>query len=404
MSTVNLVSLEQNSQLLSTKTLPSDLTNLASAAVLTQANALVLMRQADATGLPDLNGLTTVMTHQQGVMRDHANYYLDRLLPDTIRVFSDASAAASLFTAARSVLLPMMDTLDSAPGARSQAEQMAETLASSLDNWLDNAKDAASELEREATQVERAQARLDAAVQATIQTLDGEDGQIAKTNASIVALRQSIEVNLQNVVMGGKDIGDGVKSLVTGVLTTIGLGKSETPPSGGAGKTDPKKPAPKADPKAKESGEEDGEAFPVESIDAVSDGVGKVSEAMQKFQADNAALAALYQKMAQLNSLLAVARAIGDQVHGYAASLRDAATTAGVVVRTISAVQSSVAQFANDIGDPNSMVTTLVAALNAGNSNWNRLNAAVLPIRQTLAGTGTLIPPRPASVVEMRTR
>jgi hypothetical protein len=43
-------------------------------------------------------------------------------------------------------------------------------------------------------------------------------------------------------------------------------------------------------------------------------------------------------------------------------------------------------------------VTTLVAALNLGSTSWSRLDAAVLPIRQTLAGAGTLIPPRTEAV------
>src|SRR5690606_9548856 len=133
-----------------------------------------------------------------------------------------------------------------------------------------------------------------------------------------------------------------------GILTTIGLGKDNEKDkekdnqkdgtSGGSStKPDSAKPAEvKAKANDKSSGQKDSKkpaasqaqdsaseesSFPVESIDAVSDGVSKMSQAMQQFTANNAKLADLYQQVSQTSAVLAVARAVGDQVASYAASL-----------------------------------------------------------------------------------
>ena len=80
------------------------LEELARAAIITQANALVLLRQARADLFKDDQELSAKLSAGQAAFEAKAKYYLSRLQPNIIHRVSDADAAKNLFVPAVGIL------------------------------------------------------------------------------------------------------------------------------------------------------------------------------------------------------------------------------------------------------------------------------------------------------------
>jgi uncharacterized phage infection (PIP) family protein YhgE len=238
--------------------------------------------------------------------------------------------------------------------------------------------------------------------------LAGQPAPSAKAQAAIEAQREAIEADLQNVAKEADKIGNAVKSLVTGVLTTISSSKGSDSGSGngkatGDGKSTEdtgRKSNPKAEAVSTAAADSvgadgDGNVFPVEAIGAASDAVSGSVGAVDKFRKDNARLAALYQQMASLNAELTIVQVVGDQAEALANSLQEMAGAAGNVQRTWASVVSGFRQFNDEVenmGGGETQSTTLLATLNVGISRgWSRLGQSLDDIKQAFLGGGTAI-------------
>ncbi len=382
---------------LSAKQLGSDLETLAALSLTVQANALVLQRQVRVDPFAGDPLLSTNLQTLQDRMRRSATYFLNRLLPDMIGGVADATAAASLVLSLKTTLGEPLATADNDSAARRAAAGLLEAVTDELDRYSDGSSTLALALEREASSVEGASSELTAAVEERIRQLDGPDGAIAKTQAGVTTTQDAIEADLQAVVTGAKDIGSAVKSLVTGILTTFGLGSSPDKPD--PAKPTDDKPADDADDTTtavRAGGEQEVAPFPVESIGAVSDGVSGYTAAMHKFGTDNATLARLYQQLYQQRATLAVAAAVRVQVDCYARALRAMAAAAADVEKSWAEIRSGFATFQQDVlgaADPASEISLLTTTLAVAiNTSWSRLPGRIGPIRSALVGYAGAIP------------
>jgi hypothetical protein len=383
---------------LSAKNLGNDLTALASAGLTAQVNALVLERQQRVDPFNTDPLLSTTLQYQQDQMRRSASYVLSRLMRDMIQNIADASAATALVSALRSTLSQQQATFSTGPKA---AAQLIDATAKEFTTYHQDASDLAQALEREVQNVQASQAQITTLIEKRVQGLDGPDGSIAKTIAGIDTTKTAIETDLQNLVKSASDIGAAVKQLVTGVLTTFDLANTPDKPADDKDK--------KADPEAKdkaadktrpaitpkEAREAGDNAFPVESVGAITDGTSGVSAAVQSFKNNNAQLANLYQQLAQQQATLAIATAVGVQINAYAAALRTMAAMAGNVEKSwaeITAGYESVAetlQASADPADVHLLSTDLAAAYTI---SWQRLPGRLDPIRVALTSSNATIP------------
>jgi hypothetical protein len=318
---------------------------------------------------------------------------------------SNAGAAVDLVTAVRTALMPLFEQLSESRAARGEASDVIEAVIQQINSHFQDAEDLAVALEREATALGRSRTELAEAITARVTELDESDGAIAKAQTGIEAQREAIETDLQNIVKEADKVGNAVKSLVTGILTKIGIGSGDSSDKDKDKDKDKDNVTPVV-PAAPEDStittrpagdDEDGDAFPVEAVGAASDAVTGSMAAGAKFRSDNAKLAALYQQLARMNGELAIAQVVGNQAEAFAHSLRGMADDAGSLQRTWASVASGFGKFNDEIenmAEGETLVTTLLATLNvAVNSGWSRLGPDIQDIKQAFAGDNALIPP-----------
>ena len=266
------------------------LEELARAAIITQANALVLLRQARANIFEDDQELTVNLRAGQEAFEGRAKYYFSRLQPNIINRVSDADAAKSLFVAAAGVLQQRL------VGPRGDAMQDGGAdsgiIIDPLKNQMTRYRDEASELDRllkeEATRAENESKTFSNLLQARTEQLKGA---IDATAKAITQAEADRDKHLHEMVSKARNIGDAVKKFATGFIE-IFLGKSDDkpakPPAGGD---------PPAEPEGGGGGKKD-TSFAVQAITAQEGVEGHVG-AEQALIDDNKEIARLYRKLAE---------------------------------------------------------------------------------------------------------
>ncbi len=375
--------------------LAAGIEDLAGRAIAAQAHALVLQRQVDADPDGERERAVTGLRHHQQQLRRQADYYLDGLLPEVIRGVGNVRALHGL-----------VDAMQGA-GATDAGEQveLVSAVIDEMDAYRGHAAELLASVSAEAARVDTVVASVTCTADARIRALDDEDGGIARTRKAIEERRLAIGKHVEAIVDSAHDIGKGVKRLVTGVLTVLGLGSDEkSPDATGVGKPGPvgtsdgtppgppaRKPADRTDVAPEKTVPV--KPFPIESVSAIEGDVGQHVDAVVQLQRDLDARSELYQQLFRQEAVLALTIAIGDQASAYATALG----------RLKSAAENMDACWRDLIATSEALLSQLeaIAAGEAGaaprldkvfDASWKRLGHRVEAIRAALAGERNAIP------------
>jgi hypothetical protein len=371
------VSHAQSGSALDPLSLTTDLSTLESAALVAQGRALVVERQQDA-GAYIADPVLAVRTRDsQEELRTDVEFYLNRLLPDTIARMADADAAANLLAALGTA---SADAQDAAPPT------LIGATVTQFEGYRKNASSLSARLNKAATQVADRGAALEALLKQQIDALEGPDGEIQKTRDEITQTRAAISKDLSDVVAGANNVGKGVTTFitdkvkfVTGIFSSFGGGSE----SGGG-----------TDDGGETTGGKDGKPFDVEELDLektsgqgtddTSAGAVEVGQAVASYHEHYDQLAELYHTLAQQKTELAVAAAISDQADGFARSLNDVAAAAAVLAETWQSVLDETRALQD--AEPATLPEHLAAALEKAGPNWSDLSTELTHVRAALAG------------------
>ena len=155
-------------------------------------------------------------------------------------------------------------------------------------------------------------------------------GKAAETeSANIDALNKSIIQNINDITAGAEKAGAATSELVIGVLTKIVDAKPDKDPKAGDGKKDPKEGSGKKDTtvgEGKETTDTSTTDFVVSAIRGAADGVAQTAQARADLNSNNEKLAAAYQRLANDNALIAVAKVVAAQNHMFISTMKEVQT------------------------------------------------------------------------------
>ncbi|MDA5095581.1 HBL/NHE enterotoxin family protein [Aliiroseovarius sp. KMU-50] len=392
-----------NTTSISVTDLRQDLFQVGAEVLHMQGRAMVLDRQVNLKVLTDPTGVGGEAIAAQKSMRKAANYYLSTVMPKLIRIVTDASAARNLVVALKTTLAPVTDP--------EEAKRLITSVANQLDVYAKNTQDAVQLAQTSVNVTTAASTKLATAIADATAKLDGPNGQIAAAQTEIDATEKEVFDAIQAIVTNADSIGEGVKDLVTYVLSFIGGGdkdnKSDGTSKGDDSSSEKKeKSAPKSGDEKAENGEngdgpsgggdkeEGGEIaeFPAQSITTISTGVAGISEAQKAIKSGNALLNKQYQAFAAMSAMLAAVQVINSQIgtiNKTGASLltavSEAATSYGDIASGMTALANKVDQ---DGGLPAAM-----SEINAVIADWSRLRGELDDMRAALSGVGSYFPP-----------
>jgi hypothetical protein len=377
---------------LSSGNLANSTQTFAYAVLSVQANALALLQQPAAPALDE--ALSAVAAQQTAVLTQVRNIR-QTLLPEALASFPAASQAVNLMTA----LQKQRAGLAGPDGGAAELAKLVDAVADVSETNAAQAADVAQDWTRAADQLGSALDALQAQIDKAIEDLDGSDGLLKSTETQIETVAEQIAGDIDAAVKTGQAIGDGLKNLVTGLVTSLtGLvGGNDKP---GAGGDKPSAGGDKPDSEGEETGEEpeaaaedetddpDGETLPVQGIAAISDAATQAGQVLPNFRKHYAQLAALYQTLAKAQVALAVARAIRTQTGLLAGAVQDAATAATAIQGDWGKVAGAQRGFADELAGPTPPDPTIVAAtINAAVAQgWSRLAGRLQAIVAAFTG------------------
>jgi hypothetical protein len=372
---------------LSPLALSEAITKTTAAALTVQGRSLVLVRQ------PKLSlraGVTPPAVAQkafdlQADMREHGNFALARLMSGAIQRLTDVDQVTNLMTSA-------LQLMQSEAGASvAEAKEVLAAARINVREMFDNSATFARELGEIDKNLREGEGRFAQALKDLITALDGPSGKIVSLNKSIESVQEELEKNLTGVLEESKAIGDGIKKLVTNVLTTITGYKDDPKPDD----DDEGKEKGKGKGKGKDTGDDKPakfDPFPVEAISTVSDGVAGGASSLSAFRINNKRLAELYQSLASLDALLAAVRAMADQSAAYVRSISALASCADQL-------QLAWADLLNRIDEVGKQLDTAPmgpATLAETHRLWGRLRQRINELQQAVVGRTTAFPQVPS--------
>ena len=371
-----------------------------------QGRANVVLAQTELRALSDPTGILSKAAALQTHLRKMAGFYQQSTSRQMISGLTSFDAVYNLATALR-------------PG-NSTAKDAALTSGAVAESFRQQAKDMSVTTTRVQSTVDLVTSAVKdfaEALSTVTEKLDGDDGQIAQVSEAIDKVQANIDQDLENIVKSSREIGAGVKQLVTQSLALITAG-------GGDGKTDKKSASDKPD--TAQSGKDtsatankpndgasgkgtdtrgasdqkdrfgDLEPFPVEAIDTVQDGAGQSVAVMNSLRANNRLLAKFLHEKAQLSAALTVCQAIRMQGDSFG--------------RTVTAAHQALSELTSTLDDMAERYAALSAAITKttetapeygalmqhiqdANKDWARIHRDLVDIESDLAGLFTLFPP-----------
>jgi methyl-accepting chemotaxis protein len=181
-------------------------------------------------------GLAVKATAYQKQLRGQANYFLNTLVPDYIRLVVDANSLATLIEAfARQERSDILRSFEDAGTRRTLGTVLDALSETAGETYVDtgtfvNHVSAANQV------LSTLGGGLDAIIETTISDLDTS---IQATSKSIDDLTKAIYQNIDDIVAGANQAGDAIKDLGIGLLTTFaGAAVDPTPKKPGSGDGD----------------------------------------------------------------------------------------------------------------------------------------------------------------------
>ncbi len=370
-----------------------------------QGRANVLIAQTELRALSDPTGILAKAAALQTHLRKMAGFYQQSTSRQMVSVVAGLDGAYNLAVALQS--------------SSSSAKDAALASAAISDSFRQRAVDITTTTTRTQSTVELITSAIEdfaAELADVTERLDGDDGQIAQVSEAIDKVQANIDQDLENIVKSSREIGAGVKQLVTQALALISAGGDEksdkkkttdTPDTAKSGKDKSEK-ADKADDGASGQGTDKGdgsdqkdrfgdlEPFPVEAIDTVQDGAGQSVAVMNSLRANNRTLAKYLHEKAQLSAALTVCQAIRMQGQSFGQTVK----AAHDALSELSAALNDMADRYAELGVAFSKTTdtapeypALMQHVRDAGKDWARIQRDLVDIESDFAGLFTLFPP-----------
>lgn len=322
-------------------------------------------------------GLAQTVSAYQARTKAAAAAVDDRLLPQLIALIADGDNLTHLATGAldreRTLLLTAIDR----PADRQQAALLAASVGDQAGAARVDAQTLVGRLSVLTADLDAVIGPYQSALTAAVAALDA-DARAATAQAE--TLQAAIQQNIDDIVTGGVELGQGITELGIGALTTVqpGLGGAKASADGE-----------KKDEAKDDSSEMPDAKFVVDAIQAASGGVAKSSAALRALTANNARLAAAYQAIATADGLAATASAIGAQNTLFVDAIRRASADATRLCDAWQQVSDGFAEYsarADGVTDHASAVA-LTSPIVIARTEWHALNGELQLVRRSLVAT-----------------
>jgi hypothetical protein len=205
---------------------------------------------------------------------------------------------------------------------------------------------------------------------------------VASITAEIETLNKATAENIAGIISGGKKAGEGVTDIGRGIISVINIAEKDK------AKVDDKD---KKEKVAPEDGEKTSE-YMISGLTSISGGIAGASKSAEDLKANNVKLAAEYQRLAQVNAILSVAKSVDAQNVLFVGSNTNFSTS---VKELSSSWQSIFASFQSNvtiISDISSVedIQRLKVDLGHSNQKWQILNDQINYIKQSFIGSSSL--------------
>ncbi|BAY91034.1 MULTISPECIES: hypothetical protein [unclassified Tolypothrix] len=358
--------------------------------------SLVMMQQL--LDLPVDAGLAYQIKIFQSQFKTKASYVQNQLVPMYISHLASASNFEALFSAFVTIGEPLIRQ------ATGDSKQRASEISLLLSEFADihNSQTltiGAKNIGVIKNRVSQLQNNFNDAITNAIQQMGDT---VAATNLEIDKLENEIRKNISDIVSGANKVGGALRELGIGVLTEITKINASTENA--------------AKPKSAtedDSTDNDGEItednvtagslgvpsvnFVVSAITGAEAGAAESAQARADLNSNNQKLADAYQKLAQVNALVATAKVIQLQNRMFASEMKmiqekisNLATTWGQnpVISTGSGISLGFYDYAGQITEiiTASDANPLLTSLRSATVSWNSLNDQLIDIKQELSG------------------
>lgn len=355
--------------------------------------SLVMMQQL--LDLPVDAGLAYQVKEFQAQFKTQASYVQKQLVPMYISNLASASNFEALFSAFVTIGEPLIKQ------ATDNSKQRASEISLLLSEFADahNSQTltiGAKNIGVIKNSVLQLQSSFNDTTTNAIQRMGDA---VAATNLEIDQLETEIKKNISDIVSGANKVGGSIRELGIGVLTEITKINAST------------EKAAKPDSATEDDNtEDDGEitedtgtaselgvpsvSFVISAITGAEEGAAETAQARADLNSNNQKLANAYQKLAQVNALVATAKVIQVQNRMFASEMKttqekisNLATIWGQnpVISTGSGVSLGFYDYAHQI-ITESNANILLTLLRSSTVSWNSLNEQLIVIRQELSG------------------
>lgn len=319
-----------------------------------QSNSNLLLTQPPLEVSSVDAGLATFIKNYQTTYRGKAQYFLHELMPEMIQSLTQAENFSRLSMA----LNPSgLNNIYQNKNSRNIYTQEYQELSQQATAYKVAAHTLASKLLVFQNTLETLNSRYQTQLTELITKL-GVD--ISATNKEIDTLLTEINQNIEAIVKGGIEAGDGVVQIGTGIITII---------------------------KGKDTS--DVTDYTVKGIIGIAEGTSTSIQAVEDLNINNKKLAEAYQTLAKENALLAVAKSVQAQTTLFMQSLEDIGSSVHDLETNWSKVQVAFVSFAESISNVQSQAEAQELANQAqeGTLEWEALGNQINKIKAQLAGS-----------------
>jgi len=341
-------------------------------ALLNQKYANLLQYQEDLYSDHLSSDLAVKSAAFQEQLKMQAHVYTNANMSELISNLTLGSSFSALASALRSILREQ-GTDGFLPNASMIAQEF-NTLKGEAESNAIQSKLLFQKLGVMNTEVSNIDARYTEVINDIEQALNQE---IKQTVEEITQLNQEISANIQAIIDGGKEVGEGIGKIGVAIIASINVDHTGKPKGesseDGELESDHSKPSTQ---------------YIISGINSIMDGTTETSEAVRQLARNNERLAELYQELAEENSLLSAAKSIQaqndlfiDQVALTYGAWTNVETHWNIVADQFAAAATIVASASTE-----QEIQNVIHALELGDIEWNALDDQIDNIKAVYAG------------------
>jgi hypothetical protein len=216
---------------------------------------------------------------------------------------------------------------------------------------------------------------------------------IESITAEIDTLNKATAENIAGIIAGGKKAGEGVTDIGRGIISVINIAEKDKAKVDDKDKKDKAKvdDKDKKEKVAPEDGDETSK-YMISGLTSISGGVAGASKSAEDLKANNVKLAAEYQRLAQANAILSVAKSVDAQNVLFVGSNTTFSTNVKELSSSWQSIFTSFQSNVTVISDISSVedIQRLKVDLGHSNQKWQILNDQINYIKQSFIGSSSL--------------